>query len=252
MNAEEEGTAATAKRKWLRIIVAAGGAILVLVAIGALLLFKPVRSPATDGDETMANFADVNSADSELNAASVELNATEMNAAEMNATSDVDLPVAPSDWDYSDTFDQVRNATIYFASLESENTANFDFPYQGGSKLRLSVRWHPQYGQEVMLKISKGQFVCGVDDCSGTINFGSGPQIISLSEPTDNSSDTLFITDSSEIIDQLKKAKQVVVELPFYQEGNRQFTFEAKAALVWPPKGAEAKSLATDGNETSE
>jgi len=116
----------------------------------------------------------------------------------------------------------------------------------------MSVLWHPQYGQEVILKISKGQFVCGVDDCSGTINFGSGPRPISLSEPTDNSSDTLFVTDASEIIDQLKKATRVVIELPFYQEGNRQFTFEVKTPLAWPPKDAEAKALATEDDNMGE
>jgi hypothetical protein len=173
-----------------------------------------------------------------------------MNATDMNATAELQAPSPPSDWDYSESFDQVRNATIYHASLESENAADFDFPYQGGSKLTMTVRWHPKYGQDVIFKISKGQFVCGVEDCSGTINFGSGPQTISLSEPTDNSSDTLFISDASDVIDQLKKTKRVVVELPFYQEGNRQFTFEMTSFLAWPPNGAEAKALATEDDNT--
>jgi hypothetical protein len=56
-----------------------------------------------------------------------------------------------------------------------------------------------------------------------------------LNEPEDHSSDTLFAANASSIIAKLKKSDRVIVELPFFQEGNRQFTFQTKG-LVWPPK----------------
>ncbi len=235
---ETEANSPTAPRKTLRkgFVIAATVAI-VLLTVGiapANLLNK--HSASTGQPETTANFAvpENNASRNDGNAAEVDMNATDM-----NATAALQAPPQPTGWDYITTYDQVRGAAIYKASLYSENLAYFDAPYEGGSTLTMTVRKHPQYGDDVIFKISKGQFVCDVYDCSGTINFGSGPQTIALSEPTDNASDTLFVSSSSDVIDQLKKVRRVVVELPFYQEGNRQFTFETKGVLAWPPKGSE-------------
>jgi len=74
------------------------------------------------------------------------------------------------------------------------------------------------------------------DGCNGTINYGDGAQPISLTEPDDNSSDMLFATNGSGVIAHLRKAKRIIIELPFYQEGNRQFMFTTNG-LDWPPKG---------------
>jgi hypothetical protein len=141
-----------------------------------------------------------------------------------------------SDWSVSTAQDELRGRTIYYTQATSENRADFDFPYSGGSTLTLTVRRHPKWGDDVVFEISKGQFVCGIDDCRGTINFGNGAAPITLNEPEDHSSDTLFAANASSVIAKLKKSDRVIVELPFFQEGNRQFTFKTKG-LVWPPKG---------------
>lgn len=139
-------------------------------------------------------------------------------------------------WFYNSRRDEVRGETIHTARLTSENEVNFDFPYAGGSRLAITVRKHPEWGEDVLFQISDGQFTCGIDDCSGTINFGDGPETLTLSESADHDSQTLFATYGPAIIDKLKTSERVTVELPFYQEGNRQFTFVTKG-LVWPPKG---------------
>ena len=174
---------------------------------------------------------------------SIDLNATtDMNAAADEAIANADEALNQADaqtdggWSYDTSTDELRGQKVYQASVDSENSVYFAAPYDGGSTLSMTVRKHPKYGQDVYFTISKGQFVCGVETCSGTINFGSGPQTITLGEPSDYSSDTLFVTSSPSVISHLQKAKKVIVELPFYQEGNRQFTFETKAPLVWPPK----------------
>lgn len=94
------------------------------------------------------------------------------------------------------------------------------------------------------------QFVCHIDECTGTINFGTGPQTIRLVEPDDNSSDTLFAAASDEVIGRLETTKKVIVELPFYQEGNRQFIFEMTTALSWPPEGS-ASNQPSDADQNS-
>lgn len=144
-----------------------------------------------------------------------------------------------SAWSYSEQKDEVRGKIIYFANATSLNSVDFDFPYGGGSTLRLTVRRHPEWGEDVIVEISSGQFVCGLYDCKGKINYGSGPQSITLNTPEDHDSNTLFIKGARSVIDRLRKSEKVVIELPFYQEGNRQFTFDTKG-FVWPPKGASA------------
>jgi len=178
------------------------------------------------------------------NLAALDVNATDLNSLDTNATAEV--PTAPTGWAYDTSDDELRGEKIYRASMESSNSVSFDFPYNGGSTLRMTVRRHPEYGQDVIFVISKGQFTCGVDDCAGTINFGSGAESIALVEPSDNASDTLFAANADYVIGQLKKSKKVIVELPFYQEGNRQFTFDTPAKLKWPPNGAESKSSAAE------
>lgn len=231
------------KRRVLAICAVAA-AILIVFVLVYLWARNSVSNGVQENFTTTTNpFAhvDANQSSDENVAEIVDMNATNMNAA-----ADLQTTPEPVTWDYINTFDQVRGGTIYHASVDSQNSAYFDFPYQGGSTLSMTVRKHPAYGDDVIFKISKGQFVCHTDDCTGTINFGAGAEAISLSEPDDNSSDTLFVTNGNYVIDRLKKAKRVIVELPFYQEGNRQFIFEMKTGLSWPPKGAEANPSSVD------
>ena len=101
--------------------------------------------------------------------------------------------------------------------------------------MQMIVRKHPEYGQDVAFEISQGQFVCGVEGCTGSINYGRGPQHLRLKESADYDPKVLFASNAPEVIRNLKSASTVVVELPFFQEGDRQFTFST-AGLVWPPK----------------
>lgn len=139
-----------------------------------------------------------------------------------------------SGWIVDSRKDEIRGKQIHEASLTSTNEVAFDFPYAGGSSLTMTVRKHPEYGEDVIFQISQGQFLCRMDDCSGMISIDGKSETLSLAEPEDNDSKTLFAAYGSGIIKKLKGSKKVIIELPFYQEGNRQFTFETKG-LVWPP-----------------
>jgi len=195
-------------------------AFIVIAVIGSLV-----------GAGNSGNTAD--NTEAAANAAIANADAALANAA---AATEAQPASATSSWSYDTSRDEVRGKTIYYASVESENEVEFDFPYSGGSKLTMTVRKHPQFGQDVIFRISDGQFVCGVEGCSGTINFGKGPERISLDTPSDYDSKSLFASSGPSIISKLRAADRVVVELPFYQEGNRQFTFNTKG-FVWPPKG---------------
>lgn len=76
-----------------------------------------------------------------------------------------------SKWSYSETADEMRNSTSYFASIKSENTVDFDFPYAGSQPMQIQFRKSPAFGKDVIFAIERGQIVCDVYDCVGNISW---------------------------------------------------------------------------------
>lgn len=138
-------------------------------------------------------------------------------------------------WQYETSKDEMRGIESKFATTVSTNTVDFDFPYNGGSKLILTLRKRGT-GVDVMVAVSKGQILCGIQNCETAFKFdNSAVQSITMSEPESHSSDLLFITHDktrSKTISQLKNSKKLVIEVPFYQEGKKQFTFNV-SGLEW-------------------
>lgn len=141
----------------------------------------------------------------------------------------------PKTWSYFDQTDDVSGKPIRFATLTSDNAVEFDFPYQGGATLDIVVREHPRWGTNVYFQVSKGQIHCRYDGCAGSIRFGDKAERLTLNEPEDNSNEVVFAAYPDAIIRGLKRSDETVVELPFFQEGNRSFRFQTKG-LTWPPK----------------
>jgi hypothetical protein len=52
-------------------------------------------------------------------------------------------------WSYYSTTDPMASRPSRTASIQSENTVNFDFPYQGPQHAILTLRNHPSYGRDV-------------------------------------------------------------------------------------------------------
>lgn len=143
--------------------------------------------------------------------------------------------VKPKNWQYETSKDEMRGIESRFATTVSTNTVDFDFPYNGGSKLILALRKRGS-DVDVMVSITKGQILCGVQNCEAAFKFDNGEvQSVTMSEPDNHSSDLLFIAydkTESKIISQLKNSKKLVIEIPFYQEGRKQFTFDV-SGLEW-------------------
>ncbi|WP_035342203.1 zinc ribbon domain-containing protein [Acinetobacter lwoffii] len=143
--------------------------------------------------------------------------------------------VKPKNWQYEASKDEMRGIESRFATTVSTNTVDFDFPYNGGSKLILALR---KRGSEVdvMVSITKGQILCGIQNCEAAFKFDDGAvQSITMSEPDSHASDLLFVAydkTESKIISQLKNSKKLVIEVPFYQQGKKQFTFDV-SGLEW-------------------
>jgi hypothetical protein len=87
---------------------------------------------------------------------------------------------------------------------------------------------------DVILSVSKGQFLCYVNGCSVAVKFdGGGVARFFAEEADDGETNLIFIEGAAGFIAKLKKAKTVTIEAEFFQEGNRQMTFPIKG-LRWP------------------
>lgn len=195
-------------------------------AVGAVLLIILIALGSRNNSSTPSKTASEIAAD---NTATYLENQAKILEAQANAP-----PVPPpSSWSYSTDEDNVRGATTYFARNTSKNTIDQGFPY-GHASLGMMVRKSPAYGTDVIFTLSSGQLLCrSYDGCYATVRFDEGkPRRISLSESSDNSSDTVFVNGAKTFIASLRGAKRAIVELEIYQQGRPQFEFDV-SGLEW-------------------
>lgn len=114
------------------------------------------------------------------------------------------------------------------ARVISTNTLNLDFPYNGAQNGYLTIRNHPQYGHDVIVRIERGQLLCDISDgCTLMVRFDDdAPQAFTALEPADNSSESLFISNYKRFTTRLKTAKRVRIQLNIYQEGAQYLEFD--------------------------
>lgn len=137
---------------------------------------------------------------------------------------DLKVEVAEADrgkqWNYGESEDSMSSKTTYAATVTSTNTLELDFPYQGKQHATLTLRRHPRWGNDVMFSIEKGQILCSSYDCPIRVRFDDGPaQTFSGNEPSDNSSEYVFIPGFGSFAKKLEKAKKVKIEVNVYQHG---------------------------------
>jgi hypothetical protein len=137
-----------------------------------------------------------------------------------------------SNWEYVEREDKMTGQTTRSAQLTSSNTVNFAFPYNGAQHATLLLR-RKRGGDDVMLIIEKGQFLCGYGGCSVTVRFDEKtPRRFRAAGPEDNSTTVLFINNERSFIAEAKKAKIIRIEAVIYQNGSPVFEFET-AGLQW-------------------
>jgi len=142
--------------------------------------------------------------------------------------------ILSSNWEYNESEDEMRGATSYFASNESINTVELQFPYQGGTRLNIVLRDNAKYGEDIMFIVNKGQIFCGYQDCHVNIKFDDGEvQRYETTEAEAGSSEVLFLTNNiGGFVKKLKSSKTVTVEVNFYNHGAEQFKFDVYG-LEW-------------------
>ena len=139
--------------------------------------------------------------------------------------------VSPKEsWNYGQNTDKMTGKITQWACLDSADELQFGFPYNGGSTGTICVRKGRRL--DAYFKIGKGQVLCGVEGCEARLKVNGGePFTVSGSESADGDPRFLFFDSYPRILAIAKKAKQIKVEVLYYQEGRQVLTFEPSEPL---------------------
>jgi len=131
-------------------------------------------------------------------------------------------------WRYEAIEEPMTGKTRYTAMVDSSNTVNLGFPYNGEQQGSLTLRTHPQYGKDVIFGIEQGQILCpSYEGCQVQVRFDEGKPIrFQASGAADHSTEHVFIDDYTEFVSRLKKAKRVRLAIEIYQNGSPAFEFD--------------------------
>ena len=120
----------------------------------------------------------------------------------------------------------MRGTTSKWATLYSPTDLNFGSPYDGPNVASIQVST-----SGIIFSVVKGQVICHSDD-RVAVKFDSGPvYYYPCSTPSNGDSTTLYLEPSgdtsgpSDPLDGLMKAKKMIIEVEFFDEGSRQITF---------------------------
>jgi hypothetical protein len=137
-------------------------------------------------------------------------------------------------WTYSDNKDEMRGTNEKTASVDSSNTLDFDFPYNGGSRGTLTLRQRQKDGFQAYLSVTKGQFMCHhFEGGRISVKFDNRPiQRFGCTDTSDGTTSVIFIESPKRLLAGLRKAKSMIIEAEFFHEGARQLTFPVEG-LNW-------------------
>lgn len=152
-----------------------------------------------------------------------------------NATSNAKINEkgVKENWEYSEDENKMDGTKQYFAQTTSTNQVDFAFPYDGGSNMDIIVRKTGK-ASEVLLLISKGQFMGSIGGSSkAKVKFDDqSPVSYSYESAGDGSGDVIFLNNATNFISKLKDSKKVMIELTFFNEGNKILEFDTEG-LEW-------------------
>lgn len=158
---------------------------------------------------------------------------SETTAIESGKEIEIEKEEPKSIWTYTEDEDEMSGQKRYFGTCVSTNQIEFEFPYNGGSTFNLIIRNMGQ-GNEVILQVSKGQFITSISSSeSCRVKFDDEqPSKFTYNSASDGSSDVIFINNAKKFISRLKKAQKLMIEVQFYNAGNQIIYFDV-AGLEW-------------------
>lgn len=215
--------------------------------ICALGLFAQLAGCAPNGDLAEANkkldLANQKIAELEAQLASVKAGASAAGASQAAesappaaalaaSSAPIEQPAAVTlnspQWRYDVAEQQMTGGKRTTATVDSTNTVDFGFPYNGSQNARLTLRTDPQYGKDVIFGLEKGQILCSsYEGCAVQVRFDEEkPVNFAATAAADHSSNIVFIDDYPRFLAKMRKAKRVRLSVNIYQQGRPVFEFD--------------------------
>lgn len=141
-----------------------------------------------------------------------------------------------SSWNFDIQQDKMDNSKKIYATITSDNMVNLDYSSTDAS---ICVRYIKKYGYDVLITLPSGQIFGNEYDQENFILVKfDGARAIKywFDEPTDGSSETVFIRKKSDFITRCKKSKKIRIEVPIFDNGRQVFDFNVNKPLVWRTK----------------
>ena len=139
------------------------------------------------------------------------------------------LPAVATAWVLDVSTDEMTGKQGRSVSVLSTNDTKLAWPY-GTIRAHLMIRHHPRYGKDIVFIAQKGQIPCRhYAPCTVLVRFDTNPPMrFSGANPSDGSSETVFIENYSKFTKALVKANMARIEVEFYNNGPRSFTFDVR------------------------
>ena len=145
------------------------------------------------------------------------------------AATPIPPPVDP--WSYGSSSDEMRGSRTNWACIDSTNSFEFGFPYGGGTRGSICLRYHTNNSPEIIVLASRGQISCY--DCIIGVRFDAHV-VNSYSPHRSDDGQALFLPRA--FLTDLRGsplADRVIIEIPFYRDGVRQFIFSGLSSINW-------------------
>lgn len=140
------------------------------------------------------------------------------------------------EWRYTETTDAMRNEVTRSASLLSENTLAFPFPYDVTNNRASLWLWKiGSTGQQMGISVGAGQFSCDESSHDSiAIKFDDGPiEYVPCEGGVGGRYDAIYVGGNVRpLVDRIRSAKKLIVEAEFYGSGRIQITFDT-TGLDW-------------------
>ena len=135
-------------------------------------------------------------------------------------------------WEYDKYVDEMTSNTTKIATITSNESISLDFPYDGINYGHIQLR-KKNGDLDIMILIDKGQISTEYDNQNISVRFDDAkPITFNYIEPSDNSSDVIFIDNETKFLSKLKKSRKTLIALPLYQGGTQVLKFNTEN-LEW-------------------
>ena len=141
-------------------------------------------------------------------------------------------PINP--WQYSTYTDPLHDRPNRTACISSTDLVRQTAPYSDVTA-ELCLRQDAEGRSSVYVHLNgSGQLLCDIESCILNARFDKGPVVhVAGGEPSDHSSNFLFLGNGGSLISKIKASRQTVIELNVYESGSQPIRFDT-SGLDWP------------------